>query len=396
MLIVQILFLCCFFYLAYYFAHLLFFTISGLFYKGVPAAGNENLQARKTLVLVPAYKEDVVILQTARQAIEQDYPSDKFEVWVIADSLKQETIQKLREVPVRVVEVKFEKSLKSKSLNVALNQAKGQAFQSVVILDADNLITPGCLTLFNRALHYYQAVQGHRVPKNLTTGTATLDGMTEEINNHIFRKGYRFAGLSSALSGSGMAFHFDLFTEIMSGVESTVEDRYLEMHLLERKIITHYEDDARVLDEKVTEVSSMKNQRSRWIAGHLEALKLYGKKAPGQLLKGNFDFFMKFIQLTMVPRSILMALAFLTFVLALITLNPLNIILWIGVMLGIFTSMFFCLPSELRGSKALKAFASMPGAVFGVLSNGKRWIKTTEFYHTPHGSVAEDTEKNNS
>ncbi|MGB3182307.1 MAG: glycosyltransferase family 2 protein [Cyclobacteriaceae bacterium] len=379
-------------YLVYYLIHHLIFTISGYFYKGVKTDDALYSQTFRTLVLIPAYKEDVVILQTAKTASEQDYPSDKFEVWVVADSLKSETINKLRSIPVKVVEVSFEKSLKSKSLNVALGKAKGMGFESVVILDADNLITPGCLTLFNKALHKYSAVQGHRVPKNLSTGTATLDGMTEEINNHIFRKGYRATGLSSALSGSGMAFHFDLFVEIMSGVESTVEDRYLEMHLLERKIVTHYEDNARVLDEKVAEATSMGNQRGRWIGGHVEALKVYGSKAFGQLANGNFDFFMKFIQLTIVPRSILLAISFIAFILALITWSLANIILWGITMAGIFLCMFFCLPSELRGSKAIQAFASMPKAVFGVLKNSKKWFSTDTFYHTSHSSVGEESE----
>lgn len=392
MVFVQILFLILLAYLMYYFLHHLIFTISGYLYKGVDPEDSLYPDIFNTLILIPAYKEDVVILQTAKTASEQDYPSGKFEVWVVADSLKSETISKLRAIPVKVVEVSFEKSLKSKSLNVALSQAQGMGFQSVVILDADNLITPGCLTLFNKALHKYKAVQGHRVPKNLSTGTAKLDGMTEEINNHIFRKGYRAAGLSSALSGSGMAFHFDMFSDMMSGVESTVEDRYLEMHLLESGILTHYEDNARVLDEKVTEAESMGNQRGRWIGGHVEALKAYGRKAFGQLAKGNVDFFMKFIQLTIVPRSILMAISFLALILAIITWSPLNLLLWSGAMAGIFLCMFFCLPRELRGSKALQAFASMPMAVFGVLKNGKKWFNTDTFYHTSHNTVAEDSE----
>jgi len=34
---------------------------------------------------------------------------------------------------------------------------------------------------------------------------ALLDGISEEINNNIFRKGHQTLGLSSALIGSGMA-----------------------------------------------------------------------------------------------------------------------------------------------------------------------------------------------
>ena len=44
----------------------------------------------KILVLIPAYKEDEVIIHTAKQAIQQDYPA--YDVVVIADSLKSKTL----------------------------------------------------------------------------------------------------------------------------------------------------------------------------------------------------------------------------------------------------------------------------------------------------------------
>lgn len=36
-------------------------------------------------VLVPGYKEDQIIIETARVALEQDYPKDKFRVLILAD-----------------------------------------------------------------------------------------------------------------------------------------------------------------------------------------------------------------------------------------------------------------------------------------------------------------------
>lgn len=44
------------------------------------------------------------------RATKQNYPSDHFEVIVIADSFQQTTIDQLKAIPVRVVEVVFEVS----------------------------------------------------------------------------------------------------------------------------------------------------------------------------------------------------------------------------------------------------------------------------------------------
>ena len=51
---------------------------------------------KKIAVLMPAYKEDAVILQTAEHALFQNYPSHRYDVIVIADSLQNETIQRLK------------------------------------------------------------------------------------------------------------------------------------------------------------------------------------------------------------------------------------------------------------------------------------------------------------
>lgn len=56
-----------------------------------------------------------------------------------------------------------------------------------------------------------EAVQTHRIAKNMNNDMALLDAVSEEINNTIFRLGHAKLGLSAALIGSGMAFRYDLF-----------------------------------------------------------------------------------------------------------------------------------------------------------------------------------------
>ncbi|MEZ4984186.1 MAG: hypothetical protein R2795_03975 [Saprospiraceae bacterium] len=87
------------------------------------------------------FKEDAVIMETARCAMAQQYPADAFEVRVvIANRFAAETVDGLRRLPVRVEEVAFEKSTKSRSLNVCLQRLSPDAYEVLVILDADNLM----------------------------------------------------------------------------------------------------------------------------------------------------------------------------------------------------------------------------------------------------------------
>jgi len=62
---------------------------------------------------------------------------------VIADSLQPETQLSLRRLGAQVLEVGFEKSTKVKSLKAAIDHlSNGSAYESVLILDADNVLHP--------------------------------------------------------------------------------------------------------------------------------------------------------------------------------------------------------------------------------------------------------------
>ena len=82
-------------------------------------------------------------MDTARQAKEHNYPPARFTVTIIADKLQQETVNKLKSLPVEVLEVDL--SMKSRSLHAALESPSVVDSDIVMILDADNIMAPGCL-----------------------------------------------------------------------------------------------------------------------------------------------------------------------------------------------------------------------------------------------------------
>ena len=85
--------------------YLLLFSLAGKLFpkKAFPSA----TKFRSVRILIPGYKEDAVIIATAKNAIQQDYPKDKYEVVIIADSFSQSTLQSLASLPIKVVEVSF-------------------------------------------------------------------------------------------------------------------------------------------------------------------------------------------------------------------------------------------------------------------------------------------------
>ena len=135
------------------------FAFFAVFYR--PAKPKVINFYSKMAVLIPGYKEDKVIVDVANDALKQNYPTDAFDVVVIADQFQPETLELLRALPIKLIEVKFEQSTKSKALNAAMAQLP-DTYDVAVILDADNLMEPEFLNKINQAFaNGFKVVQGH-------------------------------------------------------------------------------------------------------------------------------------------------------------------------------------------------------------------------------------------
>jgi len=298
--IVQIVIFC---YIGFGTLYIFIFSIAGLFkYR---SKETEKETPPRIAVLIPGYKEDLVIIEAASDTIKQNYPLDRFDIIIIADSFQDATIQALKSIPVQVIEVSFENSTKSKALNKAMAQLPDNFYDIVIILDADNLMEKDFLYKIARAFTpRFIGIQGHRVAKNTNTAFAILDAISEEINNHIFRKGHRVLGFSSSLIGSGMAFNYTFFKKLMSNVLAIGGfDKEIELKMLGDGLKLEYLKDAYIFDEKVQAPEVFIKQRRRWLSAQMHYSKYLLKSIRQLITKGNLDFFDKSIQMLLPPPN---------------------------------------------------------------------------------------------
>ena len=340
-------------------------------------------------IFIPGYKEDAVIISTAKAAVEHDYPKHLYEVLVIADSFSATTLATLKALPIKVVEVSFEKSTKGKALHKALEATAGDPKDIVVILDADNNMAPGFLHAVNNGFEAgYNVMQGHRTAKNFQTAFAFLDACTEEINNHIFRRGHVAAGLSSALIGSGMAFKYELFIELLENIGETAgEDKEIEFRLCRRKEMIAFLDGHYVYDEKVAGTAVFSKQRSRWLGAQAEFFEKYFIEGWRQLFKGNTGFFDKMLQTFLLPRVMLVALACLWMLWVVFFATT---FLWVSLTLfvALALALLMGIPARWYNKELVAAFLQIPGALFSMLKAMLNIGKARkQFIHTPHGEV---------
>jgi cellulose synthase/poly-beta-1,6-N-acetylglucosamine synthase-like glycosyltransferase len=369
------------------------FSFAGLFFKQNLLPGTKTF--RKMAVFIPGYKEDEVIISVAKEALLQDYPAESFDVIIIADSFQPETLIELRKLPLKVIEVAFEKSTKSKALNKAMEQL-AETYEVAVILDADNIMAMDFLRKINGAFEQEcMAVQGHRTAKNMNTSLAILDAVSEEINNHIFRKGHRVLGFSSAIIGSGMAFEYTYFKQLMSGVTAVGGfDKEIELKMLKAGYKIFFLDDAYVYDEKVQKSEVFSNQRRRWLSAQLHYFHQYfWDSLKDLLLKGNFDYFDKAIQFIQPPRILLLGSVLIfgaLFALFNILLEGSILLteLWGAVALFCIMAFFFAVPGTFYNRKTAHALLSLPWGMLLMLGSLLK-IKgaNKQFIHTKHTST---------
>ena len=384
--ILSIIFTLVFIYLGIYSLYLFIFSVLGKLIKLKPPPAATAYS--KFVIYICAYKEDEIILNSAAQALTIDYPKDKFHVCVIADSMQPETIQKLKTMPLQVVEVVFESSTKSKALHAAI-AATHQDFDAAVVFDIDNIAAPDYLHQINNYLHNgNRVIQGHRIAKNTETPVAILDAISEEINNHIFRKAQQVFKLSAAIIGSGMALEFKLFKDTMAQIDAVGGfDKEMGLVLTRQKIHVAYADKAYVYDEKVSNPEVFKKQRRRWLSAQFNLLKTYGLTGFKELfVHGNFDYFNEIYQTAILPRILMLGLMPLMLLISLLTpgIDP-GWQLWLAATACCYIGILVAVPAGFFNSKLLGAVLKIPLIFFAMLALlFKLKGANKKFIHTPH------------
>lgn len=313
-------------------------------------------------ILFPAYMEDDVILDSVQSFFKQDYPRELYDVIVISDQMTEETISKLRKSSAKITQILDPMSTKINALQEALKNIEQEklSYDMVVVLDADNIVNPDFLEKINDAFYSgCLAIQTHRIAKNRDTNTAVLDAVSEEINNAIFRKGHTRLGFSSGLSGSGMAFEYELFKNMIQGVDEIGEDKYMERKLLLQNIYIEYLEEVYTFDEKVRGKKEFYNQRRRWLATQFSNLFSGISQLPKALLSGKWDYCDKLFQWMMPPRILLLGFV----ILIACVLSVINIFLsfkWWGLLLFIGITFSLAVPDYLVDKQFKKAIISLP------------------------------------
>lgn len=240
-------------------------------------------------VLVPAHNEESHISATVRNLLALDYPTDKFEVLVIADNCSDATAEVARREGAEVLE-RFDDQKKSKgyALEYALhhlgvyddgkNHDKKRAF---IVIDADSTADG---SLLRRCNDYHQQgrdwVQVYYTASNPDQSLYTqMLTFAFALFNGCWQLGLSLLDFSASFRGCGMSFAEAGLKRQPFNVYGLTEDLEFSWRLRTLGEKVAFVPHVRVYGEMVqNQDAGAESQRIRWEQGRSALKKEYGGK----------------------------------------------------------------------------------------------------------------------
>ena len=254
--------------------HKAFYFVIGMFFtrKFKPAK-----KKHKYGILIAARNEKYVIGNLIDSIKKQDYPSDLYTIFVVADNCTDDTAAIARKKGAIVYE-RFDDEHRTKgfALEFLVNNIEKdygiETFEGFFIFDADNLLKSNYITKMNDAFDEgCKIITSYRNTKNFdenwVASTYALHWIRSIRTNHRARSVLR---LATNIQGTGFLFANEV---IKNGwhYTSLTEDRALTADAVAQGYQITYQDEAEFYDEQPTSIKIALRQRLRWSKGHLQA-----------------------------------------------------------------------------------------------------------------------------
>ena len=243
----------------------------------------DKITDRDYALVVAAHNEEKVIKNLIDSLNSQDYPKDKYQIFVIADNCTDSTAKIAAEAGATVFE-RTDSECKGKGFALEWMFDKiykmERKFDSIAIFDADNIVSPEFLKNINLQHNRgARVVQGYIDSKNPNNSWISYSySIAFWTVNKLFQQSRYNLGLGCQLCGTGFSVDVSVLREIGWGATCLTEDMEFTMKLGLNDIKVSWANDAVVYDEKPLTMSQSWKQRVRWMPGHADvACRFCGK-----------------------------------------------------------------------------------------------------------------------
>ena len=243
-------------------------------------------------VLIAARNESDVIHNLLESLLGQDYPKDKYRIFLVADNCTDNTADIGREMGATVYErrntTERGKGYALDYLIKCVERDFGDAFfDAYVVFDADNVAAPDFLTEINKTYSMgYDVVTGYRNASNYgESWRAAGQGMFFLRESRVLNPARMYLGGNTYVMGTGFLFSSEVCRRFGGWpFHLLTEDGEFTMQNVVSGIKTGNSLSAMFYDEQATSPRVCWNQRLRWCKGGIQIWNKYRTS----LLRGIF------------------------------------------------------------------------------------------------------------
>lgn len=345
-------------------------------------------------ILIPAHNEADIIGKTLTKLVAQLPDSNPENIVLVADNCKDDTASIARSLGITVLE-RHDTTHRGKgfALDFGIQHLRGNNHPDVlVIMDADcettkaaliSLITTVTMLKLPAQMTYLMRVIEHASIKQKISGFAWL------LKNKIRLSAMNKMGLPVTLTGTGMAFPWQVLETVKVGHGNIVEDMQLGIDCAINGFPPVFCPDAVVYSDFPEQPSAELSQRTRWEHGHLQTiLQQFPVLIKESCIQKNWRLFALALDIGVPPLSLLVMIALS----GLFVLSICSLIIGSATTFFILLLSFFYFAAMLanvwrhygRDYLSAKELSGIPGYAFSKLSiyigfifkRQKEWIRT--------------------
>lgn len=264
---------------------------------------------QKYAIIIPSHNESLLIHETVKQALKQNYPVECYSVVVVADNCTDDTAEKAALAGARVIE-RHDKPGKGQALKHALDLLLEEDWDGFLVVDADSHLGSESVAEMNRLIlngkEVFQFRYGVLNPKE-SIRTRVFEFSMSSFNA-LRLKGKHRLGISTGVNGNGFGFSRQVAIQVPYLAHSIVEDIEYHMHLLRNDIKVAYSDVGNVFSQMPVTSKESESQRERWERGRIIMLQTYVPEMFKRSMTGNTFALMALLDVLMPPISIIVLL----------------------------------------------------------------------------------------
>ncbi len=266
----------------------------------------------RVALLIPAHNEQAGLAATLDCVRPQLRPGDR--LLVVADNCTDATAAVARHGGAEVGERRdAQRRGKGYALDFGLRLLASAPPQVLIVVDADCAVAPGAIDALAcqaaatqrpaQACYLMQAAAAAALPRRLAEFAWT-------VKNALRPRGLHAAGLPCQLTGSGMAFPWDLLGTVNLANGNLVEDMQLGLDLAAAGAAPRFCAAALVTSTFPTDSDAIAAQRARWEHGHLALVLGAARRHAGRALwRRNWAALALLADLAVPPLALLLLLS---------------------------------------------------------------------------------------